>query len=69
MQVAHFSGTPQNDIYSIRDKRNSLKCSCEKLEAFGKTFSVCDICSEKEFFKRSSGFNSHTESSTFSADE
>ena len=68
MQVAHFSEELQKDFYKSESSKNCLKCSCEKLSIFGKTFSVCDICSEKDFLKKSSDFNSHTESSTFSSD-
>ena len=63
MQVAQFF---PEDISFKKKQKNSLKCSCEKLKTGGKILSVCDICSEKEFLKRSHDFSSPTESSTFS---
>lgn len=56
MEVAYFS--PNMFL-------KTSECKCEKISKKGKIVSVCDICSEKNFLKRSSSPSYQTDSSTF----
>ena len=54
-----------NKVQYLRHK-NPLKCSCEKIYLNGKIYSICDICSERIFLKKSSSPQIISDSSTFS---
>ena len=38
----------------IKNKKNSLECTCEKLMKNGKNCIICDVCSEKTFLRNAS---------------
>jgi hypothetical protein len=38
----------------IFTRKNSLECNCEKNTKNRKFYTVCDICSEKKFLRKSS---------------
>lgn len=49
---AVYENEMKNIMFYRMDK--DPKCRCEKMRTSGKIYSVCDICSEKEFLRKSS---------------